>query len=66
MTSVMITAQVVAVEEVYAHTLNMCVGVVGVVSLLLATSLRPQPGNPVCAVPMHTHRNRDILFLGTK
>lgn len=54
------------VEEVYAHSLNMCVGVVGVVSLLLATSLRPQPGNPVSAELMHTHRNRDVLFLGTK
>lgn len=54
------------VEELYAHTLNMCVGMVGVVSLLLATSLRPEPGNPVCGVAMHTHRNRDILFLGTK
>ena len=53
-------------EEVYAHTLNMCVGLVGVVSLLLATSLRPQPGNPIFAIPLHTHRNRDILFLGTK
>lgn len=54
------------VEEVYAHTLNMCVGVVGVVSLLLATSLRPEPGNPVFGVAMPTHRNRDVLFLGTK
>lgn len=54
------------VEEVYAHSLNMCVGVVGVVSLLLATSLRPQPGNPVSCELMHTHRNRDVLFLGTK
>lgn len=53
-------------EEVYAHSLNMCVGVVGVVSLLLATSLRPEPGNPVSAALMHTHRNRDVLFLGTK
>ena len=53
-------------EELHAYTLNMCIGVVGVVSLLLATSLRPQPGNPVAAVTMHTHRNRDVLFLGTK
>ena len=54
------------VEEVYAHTLNMCVGMVGVVSLLLATSLRPESGNPVSGVTLHTHRNRDILYLGTK
>ena len=54
------------VEEMYAHTLNMCIGLVGVVSLLLATSLCPQPGNAVFGVPLHTHRNRDILFLGTK
>jgi len=54
------------VEEVYGHTLNMCVGVMGVVSLLLATSLRPLPGNPIASIPMHIHRNRDILFLGTK
>ena len=54
------------VEEVYAHTLNMCVGMVGVVSLLLATSLRPESGNPVSGVSIHTHRNHDVLFLGTK
>ena len=54
------------IEEVYAHILNMSVGIVGVVSLLLATSMRPEPGNPVSGVAMHTHRNRDILFLGTK
>jgi huntingtin len=59
-------AEGMPVEEMYAHTLNMCIGLVGVVSLLLATSLRPQPGNPVFGVPLHTHRNRDILFLGTK
>ena len=51
------------IEEVYAHILNMSVGIV---SLLLATSIRPEPGNPVSGVAMHTHRNRDILFLGTK
>ncbi|CAI8011397.1 Huntingtin [Geodia barretti] len=59
-------AEGMPVEEMYAHTLNMCIGLVGVVSLLLATSLCPQPGNPVFGVPLHTHRNRDILFLGTK
>jgi hypothetical protein len=54
------------VDEVQAHVLNMCAGLVGVVSLLEATSLRPHPGNPLSAVPLHTHRNRETLFLGTK
>ena len=48
------------IEEVYAHILNiMSVGIVGVVSLLLATHIRPEPGNPESGVAMHTHRNRD-------
>ena len=53
-------------EEGHTHILNVCTGVQSVISLLLSTNLRPAPGDPTSSVPMHTHRNSDVLFLGSR
>ena len=53
-------------EESHAHMLNVCAGVQAVTSLLLGTSLRPSPGDPITSIPLHTHRNSDVLFLGSR
>lgn len=53
-------------EESHAHMLNVCAGVQAVTSLLLGTSLRPSPGDHITSIPLHTHRNSDVLFLGSR
>ena len=41
-------------------------GLRAVTSLLLGTMLRPVLGNPTSSVPIHTHRNNEMLFLGSR
>ena len=53
-------------EEYNAYILNVSAGVQAVTSLLLGATLRPTPGNPTYCPPMHTHRNSDVLFLGSR
>ena len=53
-------------EEGHAHMINVCAGVQAATSLLLNTTLRPSPGDPVSSIPLHTHRNSDVLFLGSR
>ena len=53
-------------EEGHAHMINVCAGVQAVTSLLLNANLRPSPGDPISSIPLHTHRNSDVLFLGSR
>ena len=52
-------------EELLAHIMSLCTGVQSATSLLLSTSLRPESGNPMWSVPIHTHRNKDFNFLSS-
>ena len=54
------------VEEQNAYVQSLSHGMEAVTSLLLSSTLTPSPGNPICGAPMHTHRNQDIIFLGSR
>ena len=54
------------VEELNAYVQSLSHGMEAVTTLLLSTSLTPNPGNPICGAPLHTHRNQDINFLGSR
>ncbi|KAL5499651.1 hypothetical protein EMCRGX_G011104 [Ephydatia muelleri] len=55
----------IVVEELNAYVQSLSHGMEAVTTLLLSTSLTPNPGNPICGAPLHTHRNQDINFLGS-
>ena len=48
------------------HVMLTCRGLQSIMSLLIMTLWRPEPGNPLIGSLLHTCRHRNIPFLDSK
>ena len=48
------------------HVMLTCRGIQSIMSLLVMTLWRPEPGNPLIGSLLHTCRHRNIPFLDSK